>query len=222
MGKILGGCLVVIVVAVIALAVAGYYGYRAARPMIDSASNYVERAREIARLGDQVADKKPFVPPKNQELTAQQVDRFVAVQTRVRSELNTRWSEVESKSGEIRRKTEGGQGELSFSELTAVFSDIASIYTEGRRAQVNALNVQQFSDGEYAWVRRRVYEAAGIELVGGLDMSAIEELAREGAQKTGVSLPDMPSPDIPDANIRLVKPHLAKLKEWLPMAFLGL
>ena len=35
-------------------------------------------------------------------------------------------------------------------------------------------------------------------------------------------LPDMPKPDVPEANIRLVKPHLAKIKEWVPMAFLGL
>ena len=42
------------------------------------------------------------------------------------------------------------------------------------------------------------------------------------AEKTGVSLPALALPDVPEANIQLVKPHTAKLKEWLPMAMLGL
>ena len=146
----------------------------------------------------------------------------MAVQTRVRDELGTRWSEIETKSAQIRDKTRENQRDLTFAEFTSVFSDLAGIYSEARRAQVNALNVQRFSDGEYTWVRRRVYEAAGVEIAGGIDMSKIEELAREGAMKANVKLPDMPKPNVPEANIKLVKPHLAKIKEWVPMAFLGL
>jgi hypothetical protein len=88
--------------------------------------------------------------------------------------------------------------------------------------QVNALNVHKFSDDEYSWVRRRVYEAAGVELARGIDMSRIEEIARSGAQRSGMNIPDIPTPELPQTNIRLVKPHVAKLKEWLPMAVLGL
>ncbi len=29
-------------------------------------------------------------------------------------------------------------------------------------------------------------------------------------------------PEVPPANIALVKPHVAQLKEWIPMAVLGL
>jgi hypothetical protein len=29
-------------------------------------------------------------------------------------------------------------------------------------------------------------------------------------------------PKVPDNNIKLVKPHTAKLKEWIPIAVLGL
>ena len=222
MKKILVGCFIVLVVAVIGLSVAGFYAFRWARPMIDSTANYLDRAREMARLADRIAIKSPYVPPASGELTAPQVERFVAVQTRVRSELGARWTEIETKAAQIREKTQANQRDLTFAEFTAVLSDIAGIYMEARRVQVDALNVQKFSDAEYTWVRRRVYEAAGMEIAGGIDMSKIEDLAREGAMKSNVTLPDMPKPDVPEANIRLVKPHLAKIKEWVPMAFLGL
>ena len=33
------------------------------RPMIDNASNYLDKAREVARLGDDITNKSAFVPP---------------------------------------------------------------------------------------------------------------------------------------------------------------
>ena len=222
MKKLLAGCLFVVVIAAIGFGVAGYYAYRWAQPMIENAGDYVERARQMARLGDRVQNRAPYVPPASGELTASQVDRFVAVQTRVRDELGARWTEIETKSAEIREKTQNNQRELTFAEFTSVLSDISNIYTEARRAQVDALNVQKFSDGEYTWVRNRVYEAAGMEVASGIDMSKLEALARESAMKSNVKLPDIKKPNVPQANIKLIKPHLAKLKEWLPIAILGL
>jgi hypothetical protein len=222
MKKLLGGCLIVIVLVFVGLGVAGYYAYRAAKPMIDSAGDYVTRAREMVSIGDRITNKAPFVPPINGELTASQVDRFIAVQGRVRSDMGDRWGQIEAKSAEIQRRTENNKTDLSLNEVASVFSDLANIYIEARRVQVNALNVHKFSDDEYSWVRRRVYEAAGVELARGIDMSRIEEIARSGAQRSGMNIPDIPTPELPQTNIRLVKPHVAKLKEWIPMAVLGL
>ena len=222
MKKLLGGCLIVAVIAIIGLGVAGYYAYRAAKPMIDSAGDYVARAREMVSIGNRITNKAPFVPPVTGELTASQVDRFIAVQGRVRSDMGERWDEIEAKSAEIQRRTENNKADLSLSEVTSVFSDLANIYIEARKVQVNALNVHKFSDDEYSWVRRRVYEAAGVQLAHGIDMSRIEDIARSGAQQSGMNLPEMPMPEVPQANMRLVKPHVAKLKEWVPMAVLGL
>ena len=222
MKKVLLGCLIVLVIAFIGFGVAGYYAFRWAQPMIQSTGDYLERARQMARLGDGVQNRAPYVPPATGELTSVQVDRFVAVQTRVRDELGTRWTEIETKSAEIRDKTQNNQRELTFAEFTSVLSDISNIYMEARRAQVDALNVHKFSDGEYTWVRNRIYEAAGMEVASGFDMSKIEALARDTAMKTNTKLPDIKKPDVPAANLKLVKPHLAKLKEWIPLAALGL
>ncbi len=49
-------------------------------------------------------------------------------------------------------------------------------------------------------------------------------MVRRGAEETGVTVPEvsMPEVKIPERNRALVKPHAAQLKEWLPLALLGL
>ena len=222
MKKILGGCLVVAVIAMVGFGVAAFYAYRAMRPVIDNASGYMDKAREVARLGEGVRIKSAFEPPASGELTAQQVERFVAVQTRVRDDLSDRWGLVEQKSMELKAKAAANRGDWTLAEFTGVFSEIATIWVDARRAQVNAINVQRFSESEYEWVRRRVYEAAGVELASGMDLAKIETLARDQAAKGGVEIPSMNLPEVPKANVELVKPHAAKIKEWMPLAALGL
>jgi hypothetical protein len=220
--KILGGCLIVAVIAIVGLGVAAFYAYRAMKPVIDNASNYMDKAREVVRLGEGVRIKSGFEPPKSGELTPQQVERFVAVQTRMRDDLSDRWELIEKKSAELKARAADQRGDWTMAEFTSVFSEIANIWIDARRAQVNAINVQRFSESEYEWVRRRVYEAAGVELASGMDLAKIEALARDHAAKNGVEVPRMNLPEVPEANVRLVKPHAAKIKEWIPLAALGL
>jgi hypothetical protein len=222
MKKILTGCLIVAVIAMVGLGVAAFYAYRAMKPVIENASNYMDKAREITRLGDEIKIKTHYEPPKNGELTAAQVERFLAVQTRVRTDLGGQWAEIEKKSADLKAKASGRSQDWTFAEFTSVFSEIGSIWVSGRKSQVNAINIQRFSEEEYEWVRARVYEAAGVELAGGMDLSKIEGLARENAGRSGVDIPKMDLPEVPAANVALVKPHIAKIKEWIPMAALGL
>ena len=222
MKKILTGCLIVAVIAMIGLGVAGFYAYRAMKPVIENASNYMDKAREVARLGEEIKIKSPYEPPKNGELTPAQVERFLAVQTRVRSDLGGQWAEIEKKSADIKAKASVSPKDWTLAEFTSVFSDIGSIWVAARKSQVNAINIQRFSEEEYEWVRARVYEAAGVELAGGMDLSKIEGLARDNAGRNGVEIPKMNLPEVPAANVALVKPHIAKIKEWIPMAALGL
>jgi hypothetical protein len=222
MRTLIAGCLIVLVIALLGFGVAGYFAYRWAQPMIQSTSDYLARAREMSRLGDGVTNKSPHIPPANGELTAAQVDRFVAVQTRVRDELDARWAEIEKQSAQIREKTQDGR-ELTFNEFITVFSDLTSIYMEARREQVNALNVHKFSDAEYWWVRMRIYEAAGMEIASGVDVSKLEQLARDNGISTSLRVEfDSVKQKVPPVNIKLVRPHLAKLKAAFPLAILGL
>lgn len=221
MKKILAGCLLVLVIAVIGFAVAGYYAYRAMQPMINNASSYMDKAREVTRLGEGITNQAAFEAPAHGELTPTQLERFLAVQSRVRSDLNDKWDQIEQKAGELRAKADGGK-DWTLSEFSNVFSGIATIYLDGRKAQITALNTQRFSQAEYDWVRRRIYEAAGVELAGSIDLSKIAALARAQGWESSVDLSTMDLPKVPEKNISLVKPHLAKIKEWMPMAVLGL
>ena len=198
-------------------------GYRAAAER--AAAGFVV---EGVRAGDTVAWQMPTwivhpdEPPAKGELTAGQVDRFLAVQARVHAELGDRWTELEKKADALKKKADEKGSDFSFSDFTSVFSDFTGIYMQARKAHVNALNIHKFSDEEFSWVRMRVYEAAGMQLAGSIDTSAIQQMAKESARQGGVTLPDVAMPDVPEANTKLVKPHVAKLKEWLPMAMLGL
>jgi hypothetical protein len=218
MKKILVGCLIVLAIAIIGLGAAGYYAYRAVKPVLDNASNYMEKAREVTKLGEEITIKTPFEPPVSGELTQSQVERFIAVQTRVRSELDDRWGQIEQKSREIRARAEANKNDWTLSEFANVFSDIASIWVDARKSQVKALNIQKFSESEYEWVRKRVYEAAGVQLAANIDLSRVESLAG----RHGVNIREMELPKVPEKNVALVKPHAAKIKEWMPMAALGL
>lgn len=222
MKKILVGCLIVLVIGVAGLGVAAFYAYRAARPMFDSATTYFAKAKELASLGERVSNKTEYTEPANGELTTVQVDRFIAVQSRVRLQMGDRWSELQMKADALQKKADSSKSELSFSEIAGVFSEFTGIYMEARRAQVDALNVHKFSESEYTWVRNRIYEAAGMELAGAIDMSALEKMAKDGAEQTGVQIPDIPKPHVPENNTKLIKPHLKKLQESFALAFLGL
>lgn len=222
MKKVLAGCLIVLVIALIGFGVAGYYAYRAMRPVVENGISYLDKAREVTRLGEDIKNKSAFEPPANGELTESQVERFLAVQNRVRTDLGDKWGEIEKKASEIRAKADRNSNDWTLSEFTAMFSEIGGIYLDGRKSQIVALNTQRFSEAEYEWVRMRVYEAAGVEMAGNMDLAKIEALARDQASQNGVNLPKMDLPKVPEKNVALVKPHVSKIKEWVPLAVLGL
>ena len=222
MKKIAIGCAIVMLIGLIAFGAAGFWAYRAAKPMIQSASEYLARAKELAAISDKLNNKGPYTPPQTGELTQSQLDRFLAVQVRVRGQLGNRWSELQTHAEAVRKRMDAHSGDLSFSEFTQIFSEFASIYTDARRAQVDALNIQKFSEAEYSWVRRSVYEAAGVNLASGIDMKQIEQMAKQGTGSNSVEIPDIKMPDVPATNLALVKPHMGQIKETMALAFLGL
>jgi hypothetical protein len=220
--RLLVGCLVLLLLGAVALGLAGYFGYRVLRPLVDQVSTSVDQARELAAMGERLENKSAFTPPANGELTEQQVRRLLAVHDRVRTLLGSRWTEFESmaKALEARASSEGRQA--TFGEIASVLSELGSLFVEGRRAHIDALNAEKFSGPEYTWVRLRVYEAAGLELARSLDWAALEATIKESAGQAGVEVPPVTLPEIPARNRELVKPHVERLKTWLPLALLGL
>jgi len=220
--KLALGCLIILAVAVAGFGAAIYWGYRAARPMIQSAGEYVTRARDIAAMSDEVKIKTPFDPPTDGSLTDAQVDRFFAVQGSVKGRLGEEWDQLSATAAATKKHLDDHSSTLSFREFADLVTGAAGVYLDARRAQVIALNTQKFSESEYAWVRRRIYEAGGIQLAGTIDMSALERAIREGSNAGGVRVPAIPLPEVPQKNLDLVKPHIQALKDLMPLAILGL
>jgi hypothetical protein len=219
--KLVVGCLVVLVLAVILGGVASYFLYRAASPMFQNARNYLEGMADISELDNQIANKSAFTAPANGELTEDQVTRFVRVQDGIRAALGRRFEEIEAKYKHLK-----GTGETpaqpSLSDLISAVSDLGNLFVQAKRNQVEALNREGFAPAEYSWVRDRVFQAAGIEATSKIDFRKLEDMVRDGTGITDLEVPRVPMLQVPDRNRALVKPHLDKVDQWLPLMFFGL
>jgi hypothetical protein len=221
MKKLLAGCLVVAVLAGVAVGVALYFGYQAFSPAIDNAAAVLQQARDAAAQSDRLENKTAYVPPADNQLTDAQVRRFLAVHQRTRDNLGPKWQEVQTQATRLEAQAKEDARELTLVEVAAMFRALGSVIVDARRAHIDALNAEQFSASEYSWVRARAYEAAGIEMVDAIDWSAVQEAVKNGANQVGVTPPSLPPPDVPARNRELVKPHMAALQAWLPLTVLG-
>ena len=221
MKKLLVGCLVIVVLGAIVVAVGGYFLYRAASPVLENARNYLQNMGELGELENRITNKSAYAPPQTGELTEEQVQRFVRVQDSVRSALGQRFNDIEAKYRHLKSSAEGGQ-EPSVGDVLNALSDIGNVFVQARRFQVDALNQHGFSQAEYSWVRDRIYQAAGMEITSMVDLKELEEAVREGTGIDNIGAPRVPAPDVPEKNRAIVKPYLEKIDEWLPLAFFGL
>lgn len=220
MKKLLGGCLVVLVLGAIVAGVGAYFLYRAASPVIQNARNYLEGMNELGEIEKQISNRSTYAAPQAGELTEEQVQRFVRVQDNVRAALGQRFREIEEKYEYLRNSS--GDRQPSVGEVLSSLSEIGSLFVQARRFQVSALNQEGFSQDEYSWVRDRVFQAAGMEVTQMVDLRKIESAVREGTGIENIGAPRVPSPDVPERNRELVKPHLQKMDQWIPLAFFGL
>jgi hypothetical protein len=223
MKKLLFGCLGIAVLAGILFAVGGYILYRAASPVFDSARGYLQGLSKLSELDKNIVNQSAYAPPETGELTQSQVERFARVQDSVRKALGQRMTEIEEKYKRFKVNAENRE-QPSIGEVLNGLNDIAGVYTDARRFQVNALNEEKFSQAEYSWVRDRVFQAAGKEVVNQVDLKKIEDAVRNN---TGVSVdtsraPTVPLAPVPEKNRELVKPYLDQMDSWIPLAFFGL
>jgi hypothetical protein len=220
MKKLAIGCLVILLFGAIVIGVGSYFLYRAASPLIQDARNYLEGMSQLDDLERQITNKSPHTPPASGELTEAQVQRFVRVQQHVRTQLGQRFKEIEQKYEYLRSASD--QNNVAFTELLSSLRDIAGVYVDARRYQVDALNKETFSQAEYSWVRNRVFEAAGMEIGSQIDISRLEEAIRTGTGFEDIGTDKLPKPDVPARNRELVKPYTGQMDEWLPLVFFGL
>jgi hypothetical protein len=216
MKKLAIGCLIVIVVAGIAGAIALYYVSR----QFTSTLSQVAEVGAVAEIERGVRNQAPYSPPSSGELTAAQVEKLVQVQSQVRTRLGERFTEMERKYKELSEKTEATA--LDLPQLMAAYRDLAAAWVEGKRVQVDALNATGLSLEEYRWIRSQAYAALGIPVMD-VDIARIIEDAKSGRTS---SMPGAISGSLgasgPEGNKALVEPHREQLERSAALAALGL
>jgi hypothetical protein len=221
MKKFLVGCLILVLFCVVVLGIGGFFLWRAASPVIDNARNYLQGLSQLGELEKEIKNQAPYTPPASGELTEAQVQRFVRVQDSVRASLGQRMTEIEEKYKHLQPNNDAGQ-QPSMSEVIAGLSDLGNAFLQARRYQVNALNSEGFSQEEYSWVRDRVFQAAGVEVSSMVDLQKLEDAVRQGTGVESIGVDRIPKPNVPEKNRALIKPHMSKVDEWIPLAFFGL
>ena len=221
MKKLLVGCLVIAVLGAVVLGVGAYFLYRAASPLIDDARSYLAGMAKLEEIDRRLSNTASYTGPSSGELTEAQVQRFVRVQQHVRTELGQRMNAIEEKYKALRGSTDQS-GPAALVELMTGLREIAGVYVDARRYQVDALNKEGFSQDEYSWVRDRVFQAAGMEIGSRIDIEKLQDAIRTGTGIEGITADRLPMRDVPPKNRELVKPYVDQMDEWLPLVFFGL
>jgi hypothetical protein len=235
--KLIIGCgLAAVLIAVSGMVGMYYFVYKPARAFVASVGP--------AAVDDEkamVVNTATFTPPTHGTLTEAQVTRFVAVQESLHARLGDRAREMEAKYKALTTAKDGPRG---VTEAIGAYRDVLGLIAEARKAQVDALNAQQFSMDEYTWVKRRFYEAAGVEVTG-IDLRDVAGKLQEGdfaslqelASRTAAGSDEAPASagrgkasgtaaapggSIPAANRTLVAPYKDRMTSWVAYAMLGL
>jgi hypothetical protein len=217
MKKVAIGCLGVLVVCGIVAAGAAYYVYRQAKGAI---ATFAELG-QIPEIERGLRVRGDFTPPVSGELTEQQLEQLLQVQTKVRERIGARFAEFQTRYKALSEKESANLADLP--ALIGAYRDMAAGWLDAKRGQVDALNEVNLSLEEYRWIRDEVYRAIGIPYVD-LDLGAIAEDIRTGTTTPGErgQLRGSMGPAGPESNRKLVERFKKQLEDNVALASFGL
>jgi hypothetical protein len=217
MKKFLIGCLAVAMILGIAGAVGAYYFlWKPGAAMVAEFG----KLKEVGKLNQEVRNTEAFVAPSDDLLVKGSLERFLKTQRTIESRLGQRLDELKAKYRMLQGGT-AGNATPSPTELFNAYKDLAGVILDTKRAQVAALNENNFSLAEYDWTRRKVYEASGIPV--SLEFGEILRDVSEGKKVIRTTPPSaVEQASIPEANRTLVAPHTKELAERAVLAAFGL
>lgn len=217
MKKLAIGCGIVVLVLGVAGAGIGYYMYRQFAGAITQFAE-LGKAPEIER---EIRNRSPFTPPASEELTGDQVEKLVQVQSEVRRRLGERMKALEEKYRSFSEKENATITDAP--ALMRAYGDLAATWLDAKRGQVDALNAAGLSLDEYRWIRDQVYRALGQPYVD-LDIAKIVDEARRGVtpESSAGQLRGSMGPSGPEANRALIEKFKKHLEDNLALASFGL
>ncbi len=218
MKKGLLGCLIVFVLIVVG------GGYAAYRFLYLPGKAYVQgfaQLKVVPELNAQVRNQATFTPPAGNVLTTPTVERFVRTQRAIRTALGARATELQAKYQTLGERHKSSSEKPSLGEALDAFKDLAALYVDAKRAQVDALNAEGLSLAEYEWTRARVYEAAGMPVDASLQQVLNDVAAGQMPNADAVERPAETQP-VPAENRKVVEPFAKELAEGVSLVFFAL
>jgi len=217
MKKLAIGCGIVVLLFGTAAAVASYYLYR----QIGGAVSQLSELAQVPELERSVTNQQAFTPPASGDLTRDQVERLVRVQSLIREHLGASAAAIESRYKALLEREQATMRDLP--QLFSAYREIAAIWLEAKRRQVAALNDTGFSLDEYRWVRERAYAALGAPFVD-VDVSRLIDGLQRGESAEDLVTPQAQTDSEPSsaANTNLVGAFRRQLEENIALAALGL
>lgn len=207
MKKFAIGCFGVLLV--LAVAGGGIAWFKVIKPGMEFAGGIAELGKEYSELNESIDNRSAYTPPAEGELDEEDFQRFLAAQRQMRTELEGRLEELQSKYESLEKEIDERGGQAGIGDMMGAYSDLTDLLIEAKRAQVEAINTQEFSLQEYNWVRQQVYRAIG-ESVAVAAISANPNATNE-YQTT-----------VPEATREMVEPHREELMESYMLAWWGL
>jgi hypothetical protein len=222
MKKLAIGCGVLLVVGVGGAVGASYLAYRKVTSVVAPLSEL----GSLAGIEQSIRKQGPYTPPASGEPSPTQVERLLEVQRAVRARLGTRADQLYRRYRRYFEPVDGATVPIGGAADSAVLGfrislDLAGIYVDGKRAQVEALNRAGMSLEEYRWTRSQAYAALGVPLLE-IDIAGIIADVKEGRQPATPAHELTVVPTGSPAARRLVEPHRKMLEENVVLAFFGL
>ena len=221
MSKLAIGCVAVLAVGVAGAAGASYYAYH-------KVSSAVAPVAQLGSLGEieRSVRRGPYTPPASGEPSPAQVERLMEVQQAVRGRIGTRADELYHRYRKYFEPVDGRKahvgGEVDSAMLGLRMSlDLAGVFMDGKRAQVEALERTGMSLEEYRWTRAQAYGALGVPFME-IDIAGMVAEAQEGRPPAAPPLHPSAVTTGSPAVRRLVEPHRKVLEENVGLAFFGL
>lgn len=215
--KIALGCLVVGLVVLIGGGLLTYnYVYK---PVMGSVSSL----QEIHEMNERVDDQSNYQPPADNELSENQVERFVDVQKQIQQGVQDRLAEFEQEYEELNDELQNR--EPTITEIMNAYGDIVELYSDAKQIQVEALNEHDFSLQEYRFVQQSFYNALGMELFS-YNIDEIAAAASEG--NFNMNLEDYEKQQaemeeqVPQINRELVSQYADSAENWMVFSWWGL
>lgn len=182
--KVLIGCLGVMVLAGVVLAVAIGVGGMALRSQFQDFTGGMEEQQEASEAMERLAEEHPFTPPDDGVVTEDQLDLFVAVTDQVWEDIRPWAEDLQQLARRSRERGEGGTSGLR--EMAGGLQAIGG-FARARVQLAEALEEEGMSAGEYIWTGLNLHRA----------MEGLEG--------------DRPAESVPDENLRLVERHRDRL-----------